>query len=226
MFALEHFQVYLLGNKVTIYTNHPALVSSFIPYLKSQTKGLLARWYLRLSPFLPNIILEHKPGSVNKAADALSRAPVLTSERDSSTVEVLKVETQEVEPLLTRIRHRQCEDKDLAKLILYVEKKQLPEEPGEVKKIVTQCQKGYYLLDGVLYFENSDASGRRRIVVPEKLKQEVLSENHEAVFAGHFSSKRIFDKLSQYYYWQGMRGDIQKVCETCVVCASPQGQER
>ena len=218
--------MYLLGNKVTVYTDHQALVSSFIPYLKSQTKGLLARWYLRLSPFLPNIILEHKPGSVNKAADALSRAPVLTSEGDSSTVEVLRVETQEVEPLLTRIRHRQCEDKDLAKLILYLEKKQLPEEPGEVKKIVTLCQKGYYLLDGVLYFENSDASGRRRIVVPEKLKQEVLSENHEAVFAGHFSPKRMFDKLSQYYYWQGICGDIQKVCEACVVCASTQGQER
>ena len=104
VFALEHFQVYLLGNKVTVYADHQVLVSSFIPYLKSQTKGLLARWYLRLSPLLPNIILEHKPGSVNKAADALSRALVLTSEGDSSTVEVLRVETQEVEPLLTRIR--------------------------------------------------------------------------------------------------------------------------
>ena len=40
-FALEHFQVYLLGNKVTVYSDHQALVSSFIPYLKSQTKGLL-----------------------------------------------------------------------------------------------------------------------------------------------------------------------------------------
>ena len=51
-------------------------------------------------PFLPNITLEHKPGGVNKAADALCRAPVLTSEGDSSTVEVLRVRTQEVEPLL------------------------------------------------------------------------------------------------------------------------------
>ena len=39
VFALEHFQVYLLGNRVTVYTDHQALVSSFIPYLKSQTKG-------------------------------------------------------------------------------------------------------------------------------------------------------------------------------------------
>ena len=59
VFALEHFRVYLLGNRVTVYTDHQAWVSSFILYLKSQTKGPLARWYLRLSPFLPNISLQH-----------------------------------------------------------------------------------------------------------------------------------------------------------------------
>ena len=34
VFALEHFQVYLLGNKVTVFTDHHALVSAYIPYLK------------------------------------------------------------------------------------------------------------------------------------------------------------------------------------------------
>ena len=222
MFALEHFQVYLLGNKVTVYTDHQALVSSFIPYLKSQTKGLLARWYLRLSPYLPNITLEHKPGSVNRAADALSRA----REEASPVTGVLRIESETEDPLVAQIRSQQRKSKELAQLILYLEKKTLPEDPGEVKKVVTQCQKGFYLLDGVLYYEDSAASGRRRIVVPEHLRKEVLSENHEAVFAGHFSPKRMFNKLSQYYYWQGMRGDIQKVCETCIVCASTQGQER
>ena len=105
VFALEHFLVYLLGNKVTVYTDHQALVSSFIPYLKSQTKGLLARWYLRLSPYLPNIILEHKPGSVNKAADALSRAPVTSASKGTNpATKVLRVEPREEEPLITRIR--------------------------------------------------------------------------------------------------------------------------
>ena len=76
VYAVEHFQVYHLGNKVTIYMDHQALVSSFLLYLKSQTKGILARWYLTLSPFLPNLTLQLKPGSVNKAADALSHSPV------------------------------------------------------------------------------------------------------------------------------------------------------
>ena len=72
VFGVEYFEVYLLGNKVTIFTDHQALVSAFLTHLKSQTKGLLACWYLRLSRFLPNIELQFKPGTTNGAADALS----------------------------------------------------------------------------------------------------------------------------------------------------------
>ena len=54
-FAVEHFEVYLIGSTTTVYTDHQALVSSFLSYMKSQTRGLLARWYLRISHFLPNI---------------------------------------------------------------------------------------------------------------------------------------------------------------------------
>ena len=39
VFALEHFEVYVLGNPVTVYTDH----QSYLPYLKSQAKGILAR---------------------------------------------------------------------------------------------------------------------------------------------------------------------------------------
>jgi len=40
VYSLEHFEVYVLGNQVTVFTDHKALVQS---YLKSQTKGILAR---------------------------------------------------------------------------------------------------------------------------------------------------------------------------------------
>ena len=65
VFALEHFEVYVLGNPVTVYTDHQALVKSYLPYLKSQTKGILARWYLRFTTFLPTVKLEYKPGKTN-----------------------------------------------------------------------------------------------------------------------------------------------------------------
>ena len=63
IFALEHFEVYFLGNSVTVFTDHQALVKSYLPYLKSQTKGILACWYLRLVRFLPSLKLEYKHSS-------------------------------------------------------------------------------------------------------------------------------------------------------------------
>ena len=42
VFAVGHFEVYLLGNKVMVYIDHQALVSAFLTHLKSQTRGLLA----------------------------------------------------------------------------------------------------------------------------------------------------------------------------------------
>ena len=76
VYAVTHFEVYLLGNSFTVYTDNQALVSAFIPHMKSQVKGLLARWYLKLAPFLPKMKLKFKPGSANRVVDALSRARV------------------------------------------------------------------------------------------------------------------------------------------------------
>ena len=49
-------------------------------------------------------------------------------------------------------------------------------------------------MDGILYYENSDCN-RRRLAVQTSLRNAVLIENHEAVFAGHFALKKMFGKL-------------------------------
>ena len=86
--------------------------------------------------------------------------------------------------------------------------------------------KACYLVDGILYFEDSVIPGRRRIVVPTQLRKQLLLENHEAVFAGHFAPKKLLQRVSRYYYWPQMKADIYEVCESCVTCLSTQGQER
>ena len=50
VFSLEHFEVHVLGNQVTVYTSHQALVKSYLPYLKSQTKGSLVLTTGKISP--------------------------------------------------------------------------------------------------------------------------------------------------------------------------------
>ena len=143
VFALEHFRVYLLGNQVKAYTDYQALVSAFIPYLKSETKVILARWYLRLSQYLPNVTLEHKPGRSNVAADAFSRAPVgeAQPEEVNDPPTILQVEVKET--MMEKVRRLQHDDPELAQLMDYLEKKSLPVEPSDAKRIVIQAQKNF-----------------------------------------------------------------------------------
>lgn len=126
---------------------------------------------------------------------------------------------------MEKVRSFQHNDQELAQLMDYLEKKSLPVELSNAKRVIIQAQKNFYITNGVLYYENEDDAGRRRLVVPKDLRKEVLTENHEALFAGHFAPKKMFKKLSQYYYWPGMRVNVQKVCENCIVCASIRGQE-
>ena len=131
IFAVEYFEVYLIGSTTTVYTDHQALVSSFLSYMKSQTRGLLARWYLRISCFLPNIKLEHKQSSVNCVADALSRAPV-------QTTDVLWVSHAHAgNTLMCQVQSQQRQDSELLRLIDCLENRTLPKDPQEIKKVVT-----------------------------------------------------------------------------------------
>ena len=110
IFGLEHFQVYLLGSRVTVFTDHQASISSFLPYLKSQTKGLLARWYLRLAPYLPNLSLQYKPGAVNQATDDLSHTP-------HGKGLVLRIELEAAGNTMKMIQEAQREDQQLLQLM-------------------------------------------------------------------------------------------------------------
>lgn len=218
LFGVEHFEVYLLGHPVTVFTDHQALVSSFLTHLRGQTKGLLARWYIRLSRFLPHLTLQYKPGTANKVADSLSRAPV--------SVCMVTNGTRTSDPVLAKVQEEQRQDTILKALIEYLENQTLPAGQKEAFEVTSLAQKGYYLVSGVLYYEGADMPGRRRLVVPHHLRKQVVDENHDAIFAGHFSSKKTQRKISQLYFWPGMAGDVYQKCLSCMTCASTQGQSR
>ena len=104
-----------------------------------------------------------------------------------------------------------------------MDKKILPDDVIAAKRVVSQAHRGYYVVDRILYHEDASVPSRRRLVVPSQLKDQVLTEHHYALYAGHFAAKKMYEKVSQYYFWSGMKGDIYKKCSNCITCASVQG---
>ena len=45
------------------------------------------------------------------------------------------------------------------------------------------------------YYESNDVPGRQHFVVPEQLRDKVVTENHDTIFLGHFSAKKMLNKL-------------------------------
>ena len=107
-----------------------------------------------------------------------------------------------------------------------MDKRILPKDNIAAKRVVSKGHRGYFVVDGILYHEDAAMPSWRRLVVPVQLREQVLTENHDAVLAGHFAVKKMHQKVNQYYFWPSMKGDIYKKCSNCVTCASVQGQGR
>ena len=64
------------------------------------------------------------------------------------------------------------------------------------------------LIDGVLHREDVSDSSRWCVVVPCKLRNDMLKEAHSRVFAGHVSERKVYDRLRRSYWWHGMRSEV------------------
>jgi len=67
--------------------------------------------------------------------------------------------------------------------------------------------------DGVVYMKG-------RIYVPNnnKIKEEILKENHDLVNVRHPEQHRMLELLKRNYWWPGLKENIKKYVQGCVKC--------
>ena len=73
VYFVKHFHHYLAERRFRIRTDHASLIW-LLNFKKPE--GILARWLLTLSSYLPFDCIEHRAGRLHGNADALSRIPV------------------------------------------------------------------------------------------------------------------------------------------------------
>jgi Integrase zinc binding domain len=62
----------------------------------------------------------------------------------------------------------------------------------------------------------------RRIVIPRPQLHQLLKQLHDHPLAGHQGQDNTYQKTSEYYYWPGMKNDVQEYVRTCKICQKRQ----
>ena len=85
-------------------------------------------------------------------------------------------------------------DTTLTPYFQYLEEHKLPTSETESRRIVLECEK-LEVIDGILHHDNPVDSSQWCVVVPSDLRQLLLSEAHSSIFSGHFSERKIYERL-------------------------------
>lgn len=133
------------------------------------------------------------------------------------------------------LRDSQLNDRYLARVMFYVERKRRPtrrernKEPVTVMKYLKHWDK-LSVVNGVLYRVTKDLktkSKRHQYVVPESLKHEVLRGVHDE--AGHQAQSRSLSLTRQRFFWLTLDSDVREYvrkCQRCIVSKTfdPEGR--
>ena len=184
-------------------TDHPPLRWLFT--LKSPT-GRLARWSLLLQSY--NLTFGYTPGKQNVVADTLTRPPCDDID--------CKIECNHIEIELPRMgsaefRAAQVEDSHIFKIINSFE--------SNDNNTALYTNRGYMMVDGILYRYCSDEDNENgQLVIPEELRKDILFKYHNDPTAGHYCIQKTISRITPFFYWSGMRNDIEKYVKNCEEC--------
>ena len=175
VYAFDKFRAYLIGARVTVFTDHSA-----IKYLveKKDAKPRLIRWVLLLQEF--DLEIKDRKGTENQVADHLSR---LEKAEKATDLEAIK-EVFPDEQLLV-VNRVSTMVPWYADLVNYLVSGLMPPDLNahQRKKFLHEV-KFYYWDEPYLFRKCADQILRR--CIPEEESEQVLQHCHDSPYGGHF----------------------------------------
>ena len=199
------FSICLRGKPFTVYTDHANL-----QYLLNnhRVSPRATRWALKLSPFKMAIV--HKPGKENTAPDAISRLQPEVS---------VCTNTDPYDH--NKIAKLQREDRDLLQLITYL-------ETGEQYKFdvlpdiyISNANDFFLDENGVLHKLTTPQEphhAAKLLVIPTKLRQEIMLACHDYPLGGHLGIAKTMSKIQNKYWWPLLKNTVIEYIKTCGPC--------
>ena len=199
VWACERFNLYLAGRKFDLITDHRPLQTIYGP--RSKPSARIERWVLRLQPYDFNVI--YTPGKYN-IADPLSRLSL--RDQGGENDEYIKFVAREAAPSSIsprQIEEASKEDSELQSLRRSIREGNQANVPANYKHVF-----GELTIVGYIVLRNC------RIVIPTKLRNQVLQLAHE----GHQGITKCKDRLRTKVWWPGVDREMERMCRTCHAC--------
>ena len=118
----------------------------------------------------------------------------------------------------------QSSDPCLGKLIAWILSEKEPEQRelylgSPAVKHFYICRKQLLYKDGLLYYKWKEEAGDRfLLMVADKLKQEVMSLNHDIPLSGHMGIAKTLARVKQSFMWYNLRKDVELFVKSCSEC--------
>ncbi|KAA0057858.1 reverse transcriptase [Cucumis melo var. makuwa] len=190
VYCLRAWRQYLLGSTFVVKTDNSATCHFFTqPKLTSKQ----AIWQEFLAEF--DFEFEHKKGSNNQAADALSR------KQEHAAI-----------CLLAHLRGSEIGGSVRDTLREFLQKDHAAQNVMNLVKAGKTRQ--FWVEEDLLVTKGN------RLYVPRAgdLKKKLLYECHDTLWAGHPGWQRTYALLKKGYFWPNMRDDVMQYTKTCLIC--------
>ena len=209
-FAAEKFHTFIYGRPVTVETDHKPLVNIFCKPL-SDAPPRLQRMLLQLQKYQLNVT--YKPGKDLYVADALSRA--FLSEQKDDKIQVINVSKVLLEDFNAQLMREIVESTAVDEELKILKETILKGWP-ETRSQCHEATRPYWnyrellsVLDGLILKD-------RRIVVPRKLRSEMLRRLHTS----HLGIEKTLSLARDLVFWPAMTDSIKQKIESCDICNS------
>jgi hypothetical protein len=87
----------------------------------------------------------------------------------------------------------------------------------QIEETAGGTSEGFSVKGGLLYAE-ATANLPSRLVIPKRLRAEVLTVSHDFSMSGHYGARKVLRRLERRVYWPGMSRDVDAWVSTCKAC--------
>ena len=182
---------------MTILTDHTAVKAVLET---PNPSGKHTQWWIKVyGTGIKEIHIVYRSGRLNAAADTLSWSPQARAPDEGVAEQEVQIAT--VQTKMTTIQSllqstplpysqpsfalEQQKDPEVLETVMFLQKGELLLDEKRARQITLQSSL-FTLVDEVLFFLDPKQEHRKRVIVPQHLREQLLQENHSSPIGGPF----------------------------------------